>query len=144
MTQPPPHLANNTGFLLSWVAANAAKTYEVALTKLGFTAHHVGVLEIVSRQQPIVQSRIGEQLDIFKPIIVTLVNELEAKNLLERRPHPTDKRAVQLHLLPKGKQALADIHHISQQTLAEFLSPLSPEEQQSFQNHLKKLANSGQ
>lgn len=144
MTQPPPHLANNTGFLLSWVATNAAKTYEAALIKLGFTAHHVGVLEIVSRQQPIVQSRIGEQLDIFKPIVVTLVNELEAKRLLERRPHPTDKRAVQLHLLPKGKQALADIHHISQQTLAEFLSPLSAEEQQSFQNHLKKLANSNQ
>lgn len=144
MTKPPQHLAQNTGFLLSWVAASAATSYENALAGLGFCAHHVGILEIVSRQQPIVQSRIGEQLNIFKPIIVTLVNELEAKSLVERRPHPTDKRAVQLHLLPKGNQALAEIHHISQQTLAEFLSPLSLDEQQIFQNHLQKLSTSGQ
>lgn len=141
MSNPPAHLTQNTGFLLSWVATQAAKTYDDALKKLGFTAHHVGVLELVAAQQPIVQSRIGEQLIIFKPIIVTLVNELEAKNLVERRPHPTDKRALEIHLLPKGQQTITKIRKTSTDTLAKFLSPLSKTQQQDFHKFLEKLAN---
>ena len=136
----PNPLYQNTGFLLSWVAAQAAKTYENAMANLGFHPHHIGVLELVAAQQPIVQSRIAEQLDIFKPVIVTLINELEAKGLVQRQPHPTDKRAVQIHLLPKGKHTLADIRQASDNILTQFLSPLSEAEQQQFHTSLTKLS----
>ncbi|MDP4511385.1 MarR family transcriptional regulator [Nonomuraea sp. G32] len=54
---------------------------------------------------PLVQARLSERLSVFKPVVVTLVNELEAMGLAERRPHPRDRRAVQVHLLPAGVQA---------------------------------------
>ena len=136
----PNPLNQNTGFLLASIAAQAAKTYQTAMAELGFHPHHIGVLELVAAQQPIVQSRIAEQLNIFKPVIVTLVNELEAKGLLKRHPHPTDKRAFEIHLLPKGAKTLAKIRQTSATTLAQFLSPLSKTEQQQFHASLSKLS----
>lgn len=144
MSNPTNNLSKNTGFLLSWVAAQATNHYETTLQQLGFSAHHVGVLELVNAQQPIIQSRIAEQLDIFKPIIVTLVNELEAKGLVKRRPHPQDKRALEIHLLPKGAKTLDQIRQASTASLAQFLAPLSTAEQQSFHQSLEKLANDNQ
>jgi DNA-binding MarR family transcriptional regulator len=39
--------------------------------------------------------------------MVTLVNELEAAGLVRRQPHPTDRRAVEVHLEPAGAERLA-------------------------------------
>ncbi|PCI86419.1 MAG: hypothetical protein COB24_09645 [Hyphomicrobiales bacterium] len=133
-------LYQNTGFLLSMVAAQATKIYEDAVAEMGLNPLHIGLLEIVAAQQPIVQSRIAEQLAIFKPVIVTLVNELEAKSLVQRQPHPTDKRAFEIHLQPKGAQILAKIHQASATIMAEFLSTLNDSEQKQFHASLIKLS----
>lgn len=132
---PPTALKHNTGFLLSCVVAVSAQHYETTLKAVNFNPHHVGVLELV-------QARISEQLGIFKPIIVKFINELEAKEFVQRRPHPTDKRAVEIHLLPKGADCLKQIRSVSQQATKQFFGALSKTERQQFHNMLTKIANS--
>ncbi len=56
---------------------------------------------------PQVQARLSEQLEVFQPVMVTLVNELEAAGLVRRAPHPDDRRAVDVHLEPAGAERLA-------------------------------------
>jgi DNA-binding MarR family transcriptional regulator len=51
--------------------------------------------------------------------VVALVKRCEAGALVERRPHPTDKRSVQIHLLPAGERILA---HLAALHRAELLS----------------------
>lgn len=47
------------------------------------------------------------QLNLTSPGITKRIDQVESKGLIERRPHPTDRRSVTLHLTAAGK-ALAD------------------------------------
>jgi DNA-binding MarR family transcriptional regulator len=102
----PPTLTDSTGFLLSWVAANASERFTAALAEAGLTAHQLGVMTLLT-DGPQVQARLSEQLEVFQPVMVTLVNELEAAGLVRRAPHPGDRRAVDVHLEPAGAERLA-------------------------------------
>lgn len=138
----PPQLAQQTGFLLSWVAQASNAHYARTLEPFGFHPHHVGVLELVQAQQPVVQSRISEQLDIFKPVMVSLINDLENMELVQRRPHPTDGRAVEIHMLPKGTARLQQIREASAQASDAFFADLSAKQRALFHDLLAILAKS--
>jgi MarR family transcriptional regulator, lower aerobic nicotinate degradation pathway regulator len=100
-----PSLTGSTGFLLAFTAAAAERRYVQALTAVGLNPIHVGVLEIL-RAGPRKQARLSEYLQVFQPVMVRVINELEAQQLVERRPHPTDRRAVEVHLLRAGELRL--------------------------------------
>jgi DNA-binding MarR family transcriptional regulator len=138
---PPPALARWTGFLLSWVAASSSEHYTNALSTVGLKAHHLGVLTLL-RDGPLVQARLSERLGVFKPVMVTLVNELEAMDLVRRQPHPTDKRALEVHLLPAGQRRIEEAEAVSERASAEFFAPLSPSERRDLHTLLAKLAPS--
>jgi len=135
----PRIVSQSTGFLLSWVAGDAKHRFEAALGEAGMTAHQLGVLTAL-RGGPQMQARLSEQLEVFKPVMVTLINELEAAGWAERRPHPTDRRAVEVHLLPAGRQMLERADRIMQTTTEEMFSSLTPEERAQLHSVLLRLA----
>ena len=47
---------------------------------------------------------LGQRLSISPSSMTGLVDHLEAKGLVERRPHPTDRRAIELVLTRKGRR----------------------------------------
>ena len=56
---------------------------------------------------------IAERLQLTPHGTVTLVTRCEALALVERRPSETDRRQVEVHLLPKGRrllERLAELH----------------------------------
>ncbi len=139
---PPEALARWTGFLLSWVAASGGAHYERALASVGLKAQHLGVL-VLLRDGPMVQARLSERLGVFKPVMVTLVNELESMGLVRRVPHPHDRRAVEVHLLLAGDRRIQDAEQVSRQASDAFFGALTPRERQTFHDLLAKLANPG-
>lgn len=102
----PPSLTDSTGFLLSWVAANATERFNGALAAVGLTAHQLGVLTLLT-DGPLKQARLSEQLEVFQPVMVTLINELEEAGFVRRAPHPDDRRAIEVHLEERGAERLA-------------------------------------
>jgi DNA-binding MarR family transcriptional regulator len=136
---PPPALAQWTGFLLSWVTAGAGELYGRALASVGLKAQHLGVL-VLLRDGPMVQARLSERLNVFKPVMVTLVNELAEMGLVERRAHPHDRRAVHVHLLPAGVRRIREAERVSMRATDEFFAPLTPRQRQTFHHLLAKLA----
>jgi len=46
---------------------------------------------------------LGQRLSVSSSSMTGLVDQLEAKGQLERRPHPTDRRAIDLVLTRKGR-----------------------------------------
>ena len=135
---PPDLLGRSTGFLLSWVAAGAAEHYSRALRSVGLTAQQLGVLTLL-QEGPAKQARLSERLSVFQPSMVALVNELESMGLAERRPHPTDRRAVEVHLLPAGAQRLREAERVSSRASEEFFAPLG-ERRVTFHALLASLA----
>jgi DNA-binding MarR family transcriptional regulator len=132
---PPAELARWTGFLLAWVAASGGVHYERALDSVGLTAQQLGVL-VLLRDGPLVQARLSERLNVFKPVMVTLVNELEAMGLVARRAHPSDRRAVLVHLLPAGTRRIREAERVSERASEEFFAPLTARQRQTF-HHLR-------
>lgn len=136
---PPAALARWTGFLLAWVAASGGVHYERALASVSLTAQQLGVL-VLLRDGPLVQARLSERLNVFKPVMVTLVNELEAMGLVARRAHPHDRRAVLVHLLPAGTRRIREAERVSERASDEFFAPLTERQRRTFHHLLEKLA----
>lgn len=104
---PLPHsVTDSTGFLLGWVASHASEVFASALAEVGLTAHQLGVMTLLI-DGPKKQARLSEQLEVFQPVMVTLINELETAGLVRREPHPRDRRAVEVHLEAAGYERLA-------------------------------------
>ncbi|NNJ06205.1 winged helix-turn-helix transcriptional regulator [Streptomyces sp. PKU-MA01144] len=139
---PPEALTKWTGFLLNWVAAHAREAYERVVAQVGLKPQHLGVLTHI-QHGPMIQARLSDRLRVFKPVMVTLVNELEAMGLAERRPHAGDRRAVEVHILAAGLDKIREVDSLSEQASAEFFSPLTPQEQQTLHGLLTKLAEEG-
>ena len=71
-------VTQSTGWLMTWVAADATRRFEAALAEVGLTAHQLGVMSVL-QGGPQKQARLSEQLAVFQPVMVTLINELEER-----------------------------------------------------------------
>ncbi len=63
---------------------------------------------------------IAERLQVTPHAAVTLVTRCEALSLVERRPSDTDRRQVEVHLLPQGQrllERLAELHRAELRSL---------------------------
>jgi DNA-binding MarR family transcriptional regulator len=52
-------------------------------------------------------SELADRLQLRHHSVGELVNRAQAQGLVDRTPHPTDARAVQIQLTPEGDRALA-------------------------------------
>lgn len=60
------------------------------------------VLSLLAHNPGLTSRHVCATLSIMPPNLVGLVASLEKRGLLERRPHPSDGRAMGLHLTPAG------------------------------------------
>jgi MarR family transcriptional regulator for hemolysin len=65
-----------------------------------------GVLVRLERQEGMSQAEMAEQLEIQPISLLRLIDRLCHQNLVERRPHPSDRRANRLYLTEKGRAVL--------------------------------------
>jgi DNA-binding MarR family transcriptional regulator len=72
--------------------------------------------------------------------MVATIDELEKSGLVERRPHPTDRRAHALHVTDKGRETLARGRKLARHAQEELLAPLSAREREQLHDLLLRLA----
>ena len=63
----------------------------------------------IALSEGIRQVELAEQLEIKPMSLVRVVDALVEEELIERRPDPKDRRAYQLHLLPKAEPEIEKI-----------------------------------
>ena len=98
-----------------------------------------GALTVLDAEPGIDQQGLASRLGIDKMSAGQMVDRLEARGLVSRRPHPTDRRARALHLTPEG---LALRRRLRPHTLAaqdRILAPLRPEERPLFVDLLTRI-----
>lgn len=67
------------------------------------------------------------------------IDRLEKAGLVERRPHPSDRRATLVKLTDKGFDLIEAMMPVHEKTAQEILSPLSREEQKALNDLLARL-----
>ncbi|HEX2335775.1 MAG TPA: MarR family transcriptional regulator [Hyphomicrobiaceae bacterium] len=105
--------------------ARALRTYvDQRAREHGMTRAQWGVLARLERDEGMMQTEMAEALEIQPISLVRLVDRLCEQGLVERRPHPTDRRANCLYLSDNGRARLAQMvplaREISGNVLAAF------------------------
>jgi DNA-binding MarR family transcriptional regulator len=75
----------------------------------GMTRAQWVILARLSRQPGMSQNELAGICEVEPISIGRLVDRLEARGLVERRPDPTDRRVNRLHLLPAAQPILEEI-----------------------------------
>lgn len=138
----PECLSQWTGFVLHWLNELGAQFYARAMAPLNLRPLQVGILQLLASEGGMVQARIGEKLRVDKATMVALLNDLENRGLVERRHHPNDRRAYEVHLLEAGEQTLQEAENLSTEAAKQFFAALTQEEQQTLNELLKRVATS--
>jgi len=75
----------------------------------GMTRAQWAILFWLERQPGISQKELSELLDVEPITVARLVDRLEMRGMVERRPDPRDRRIWRLHLLPPARGVLREI-----------------------------------
>ena len=73
----------------------------------GMTRAQWGILIWLERQPGISQKELAELLEVEPITVARLIDRLEARGMVERRPDPRDRRIWRLHLLPPAASGAA-------------------------------------
>jgi len=101
-----------------------------------------GVLKTLIHLSPdaaIPMREIAQHFGVDSSYVTTLIDDLEANGLAERRPHPTDRRIKTIALTSKGIAARQRIEELMYDPPKCFAA-LSETEQAQLQRLLRKLA----
>jgi DNA-binding MarR family transcriptional regulator len=102
-------------FLLSQVGIHASKRFAERIAAIGLSPPLFRVLNLVAAAEGGSQQAIAAAIEIPPSRMVALVDELEQRGLVERRPDVTDRRVRALFLTAEGKRCLARGRKIAQQ-----------------------------
>jgi DNA-binding MarR family transcriptional regulator len=133
-------LAKHTGFLLSRMGMVAMKQFSQRLESLGLNTRMWGALNVLDAEGAITQHRLGKCTGIDPSSMVSTIDELERAGLVERRRHPTDRRAHALHITELGQSTLAQGRQLAKRAQDELLAPLSPDERKQLHDMLLRMA----
>jgi len=101
------------GFLVSDVARMLRENFRTTTPELGLTLAQARVLLHLSRNEGISQVALSAILEIQPITLLRQIDRLEKAGLLERRAHPSDRRAQQLYLTPRSQPLLQKIFAMS-------------------------------
>jgi DNA-binding MarR family transcriptional regulator len=137
-------LAKHTGFLLSRMGLVAQKGFSGHLEQLGLNTRMWGALNVLDAEGAITQHALGKSTGIDPSSMVATIDELEKRGLVERRAHPTDRRAHALHVTELGRETLAQGRKLARQAQEELLAPLSADERRQLHDLLLRLVLASQ
>ncbi len=112
---------------------------EVGLRAEGFTATQFGTLEALFHLGPLEHCELGPKLLTSRPNVVLLVDHLEERGLVRRKPVEGDRRRVQIELTPLGRRAIQMAFQKHARRVAKELSALSAAEQEQLGRLCKRL-----
>jgi DNA-binding MarR family transcriptional regulator len=92
----------------------ATEGYDDVRPAHGFAFH------FLSHRSGATAVELGEHLGITKQAAVQLVDELEKRGYVERRPHPTDRRSRLISLTPRGWRCIERVVALSRQAEARW------------------------
>jgi MarR family transcriptional regulator, transcriptional regulator for hemolysin len=120
----PVNLRREVLFQLSDVARTMRTYIDQRAREHGMTRAQWSVLARLERQEGMTQAEMAEALEIQPISLVRLIDRLCLHGLVERRPHPTDRRANRLYLTEKGRTTFTHLIPLGKEVAAEVLADL--------------------
>jgi DNA-binding MarR family transcriptional regulator len=127
------------GVLVADVARLLRRNFDRRLQSLGLTQAQWRAIVHVSRTEGMSQVALAECLEIQPITVGRLIDRMEAAGWIERRGHPSDRRAVQLYLTAKCQPILEEIHARAADTMSDALAGVSASTQRVLLDELQRI-----
>ena len=139
-SDPQPNLLDTiVGYQLRRVSNAMMSDSAASMAPVGLRPVLFAMLCVIRSAPGIIQIALGTQLGIQRANLVPLVNELTARDLIERRPAPNDRRALALFLTADGERLLAEAQSLVLRHEQRMLAGLGDGERQALLRLLAKI-----
>lgn len=125
--------------VLSRAMGSVTKRVEEDIRSYGLNTTEFAVLELLYHKgdQPI--QKIGEKVLLASSSITYVVDKLEKKNLLERKPCANDRRVTFAKMTDEGQALMDEIFPKHKEAIQEIFGGLAAEEKGQLIEQLKRL-----
>ena len=131
-------ISTDIGFLLAKLHAAGSVLNNAALAEFGLKERSYSVLALACGNLGPTQRELAEFLSLDPSQIVALIDELEQRGLVERKPGPSDRRQKLVTATKTGRTLHAAAQKAAQAAEAQQLAMLTGEEVASLRSILRK------
>lgn len=146
-TSPEPAVEQvDTSYLESLVGYNARRATLVIMDAFfqdmatyGLRPADFSVLSLITHNPGVTSRQLCTTLSIQPPNLVGMIKELQRRELITRRPHPSDGRAMGLHLTPTGRKLMKQAELTAAGLEEAATSRLTAAERKTLMQLLRKI-----
>lgn len=137
-------ISDSTGYWLRKTYDAMSEHLQAQLDQHDVTVAQWPILYSIETDACDTPAKLADKLSLNRSVITRLIDRLEVKGLVKRQKSSLDKRSVELSLTLKGKRILPRLATLSLETNNLFLTGLSLEEIDLFDQTLKKIHSNSQ
>jgi DNA-binding MarR family transcriptional regulator len=120
-------------------ARGIRRAYEIRLADLDLNLSQASLLAFLFEAGPLTQSRLASRLGMGRAATGLVIDALEARDLIERRTDPEDRRAWLIALRPEGIRIIEPIFEIDTALRSELRIGISRSERHQLAGLLLRL-----
>jgi DNA-binding MarR family transcriptional regulator len=113
-----------------------------ALESVGLTPPLFALLNFLGARKGAIQQEIGSAMGIDPSTMVSLIDQLEAEGLAKRRPRPSDRRAREVAITPKGRRTLERARALAMRVEDDVLQGLTDAERSQLLTLMRRALDS--
>ena len=130
------------GFLLSratWAMNNAVNRLVRENGHTDISVAYFAVLQALWESDRMSITDLGEEAQLEKSTMTSLIDRMEASGLVRREDHPTDRRAYQICLTPRGRELEKKLDEVVSRVYKHLTRGISEEDLQKAIKVCKRL-----
>jgi DNA-binding MarR family transcriptional regulator len=132
-------LWSSTGYLLSLAGAQSRRRWAHMLAGHGLTPHHYGVLMAADHLGGASQHQLSGAVGLDPRNAVRVIDVLEERKLIHRRPDRNDRRRHVITLTAAGRTLMGQLRREGDAVERRMLDCLAPDERETLHGLLHKL-----
>jgi MarR family transcriptional regulator for hemolysin len=132
-------LDRNFGFLVHDVSRLMRTVFDRRGRELDLTRSQWWVLTALYAHEGVTQSELADFMELEKPTLGRLIDRLEEKQWVERRPDADDRRVKRIYLTETVQALMRALRVIAADLRQDALRDLDDDEREAFVNTLTKI-----
>ena len=121
-------VTGHLGYLLKHAHAQLEALSARALEPLGLDPRALGVMRLLASREPTSQQHVAQLLSVDRTTMVALLDTLEGKGIISRRPQANDRRRNLVELTATGRGIFEKAQRAAEAAEQEFLAPVGAQD----------------
>ncbi len=129
------------GLLVKKLSLRIEKELGLRLANAGLNIKTFGIIMLLLEEEGLTQKELGDRTGVPGYATTRSLDSLEEQGLIERRPHPTSRRANLIYLTAKGHEQRGKLPRLINGVNEDFLGACNRDERKMLQGALAKILN---